>query len=174
MQEVINVFLNFTSKYSQELILSLIAINIIILIWMIINSVKIASLKNKNKKLSQILKSSNGESLEDAILKVTQFREETNREIDDIVKKIILMEEDNKQAIKNIGFIRYNAFGDMGSDLSFSLALLDKQLDGVVVTSIYGRDESNVYAKPIEAGKSEYKLSVEEVQALDRAKSKNL
>ena len=76
--------------------------------------------------------------------------------------------------LQRIGFIRYNAFNDMGSDLSFSIALLDDKLDGFVITSIYGRDESNTYAKPILKGESTYPLSVEEMQALDRAKRQSL
>ena len=74
-----------------------------------------------------------------------------------------------KSSIQNVGFIRYNAFNDMGSDLSFSIALLDERRDGFVITNIYAREESNVYAKPIVNGKSTYPLSVEEIQALDRA-----
>ena len=57
----------------------------------------------------------------------------------------------------------------MGSDQSFSLALLDSFKNGFVITSIYGRDYASTYGKPVKNGKSVYPLSVEEIQAIDRA-----
>lgn len=72
-------------------------------------------------------------------------------------------------AIQKVGFIRYNAFGDMGSDLSFSIALLDNFSNGFVLTSIYGRDNNVCYAKPIKEGKCNIQLSAEEIMVIDRA-----
>lgn len=72
------------------------------------------------------------------------------------------------------GMVRYNAFRDTGSDLSFSLALLNEHNDGVVLNGIYARDMSNIYAKPIEGGKSKYALSDEEKQAIEIAMKNNL
>ena len=65
--------------------------------------------------------------------------------------------------------VRYNAFRDTGSDLSFTLALLDENNNGVVLNGIYSREMSNIYAKPIENGKSTYTLSDEEQKAIERA-----
>lgn len=66
----------------------------------------------------------------------------------------------------NVGIVRYNAFQDTGHDLSFSVAILDQSQNGVVVTSIYGREESRVYAKPLSNGTSQYNLSDEERAAI--------
>jgi hypothetical protein len=76
-------------------------------------------------------------------------------------------------AIQKVGMVRFNAFEDTGSDLSFALALLDKKKNGVVLASIYGRNESRIYAKPIVEGQSTYHLSAEEKAALDKALEKN-
>ena len=62
--------------------------------------------------------------------------------------------------------VRYNAFERTGSDLSFSLALLNDNTDGFVLTGIFGREDTRVYAKPIQAGKSRYSLSEEENKAI--------
>ena len=62
--------------------------------------------------------------------------------------------------------VRYNAYKDTGSDLSFTLALLDRNNNGVVLNGIYARDMSNIYAKPIENGMSKYVLSNEEKEAI--------
>ena len=71
--------------------------------------------------------------------------------------------------IQKIGIVRYNAFKDTGSDLSFALAMLDEKNNGVVLNGIYSREMSNIYAKPVEKGKSKYTLSEEEQQAIQKA-----
>lgn len=73
-----------------------------------------------------------------------------------------------KDCVQKVGVVRFNAFDDTGSDLSYSVALLDERKDGVVFSSIFGRDENRCYAKPVKAGKSEYPLSKEEQEALNK------
>lgn len=72
-------------------------------------------------------------------------------------------------AVRNVGLIRYDAFEDVGGRLSFSCAMLDDHGSGVVVTSINGRQDTRVYAKPITEGHSPYNLSVEEEEAIRQA-----
>jgi chaperonin GroEL (HSP60 family) len=69
-------------------------------------------------------------------------------------------------AVQRVSLIRYDAFEDVGGRLSFSCALLDERGDGVVVTSINGRQDTRVYAKPVVGGASEHNLSEEEVEAI--------
>jgi hypothetical protein len=71
--------------------------------------------------------------------------------------------------VRNVGLVRYDAFEDVGGRLSFSCALLDDKGNGVVVTSINGRQDTRVYAKPVMARKSGYNLSVEEEEAIRQA-----
>ena len=70
---------------------------------------------------------------------------------------------------KKYGIYRYNAYKDTGSDLSFTLALLNEKNDGVVLNGIYSRDMSNIYAKPVKNGNSTYKMTEEEKEAINRA-----
>lgn len=70
---------------------------------------------------------------------------------------------------KKCGIYRYNAYKDTGSDLSFTLALLDENNDGVVLNGIYSRETSNIYAKPVSNGESTYKMTDEEKEAIKRA-----
>lgn len=72
----------------------------------------------------------------------------------------------------HVGLIRYNAFGERGSDLSFSVAIMDDHSNGVVLTSIYNRDNSYIYAKSLEQGDSKHALSTEEKEAITLAKQK--
>ena len=72
-------------------------------------------------------------------------------------------------AVRRVGVIRYDAFEDVGGRLSFSCALLDDHGNGVVMTSINGRQDTRVYAKPITDGRSPYNLSIEEEEAIRQA-----
>jgi hypothetical protein len=72
-------------------------------------------------------------------------------------------------AVRHVGLVRYDAFEDVGGRLSFSCALLDAKGNGVVMTSINGRQDTRVYAKPIADGRSAYNLSIEEEEAIRQA-----
>jgi hypothetical protein len=76
-----------------------------------------------------------------------------------------------QQAITRIGVVRFRAFEDMGSDLSYAVALLDSHNNGVVLSSIFGREDSRSYVKPIKDGQSTYTLTTEEQQALHDAQA---
>ena len=73
------------------------------------------------------------------------------------------------RSIQHIGVVRYNAFDHMGSDQSFSIAMLDEHGDGFVLTSLYGRNTSSTFAKPVKRRQSTYPLSDEEMEAIKRA-----
>ena len=105
------------------------------------------------------------EDLENYMYK-TQRVENQNLEILNNLKNI---ENDVSKCIQKVGIVRYSAFKDTGSDLSFALALLDENNNGVVLNGIYSREMSNIYAKPVEKGASSYTLSEEETQAIKKA-----
>jgi hypothetical protein len=73
-------------------------------------------------------------------------------------------------ALKHLAVVRYDAFGDTGGHLSWSLALLDDHGDGAVLTSIHGRNEARAYAKSITAWRSDQPLSPEEEEAVGHAR----
>ncbi len=73
-------------------------------------------------------------------------------------------------AMRHSSVVRYDAFGDMGGHLSWSLSMLDDAGRGVVVTSISGRSEVRTYAKEVESWTSDQQLSPEEEEAIARAR----
>lgn len=83
------------------------------------------------------------------------------------------LKKESKFSVQKIGIVRFNPFSEVGSDQSFSLALLDGNNDGVVITSLYTREENRIYGKPIKAGASQYSLSEEEKLAIEKAQLKN-
>ena len=78
---------------------------------------------------------------------------------------------DSGRALKHVAVVRYDAFGDMAGQLSFSAALVDDAGDGLVISSIHGRAESRTYAKSVEAGASSSEFTPEEKQAVAAARA---
>lgn len=76
------------------------------------------------------------------------------------------------RSARNVGLVRYDAFDDMGGQMSFSAAILNDHGDGVVLTSINGRTEARTYAKTVEVGGSDHNLSPEEQKAISEALSR--
>ncbi|HHX62136.1 MAG TPA: DUF4446 family protein, partial [Epulopiscium sp.] len=75
-----------------------------------------------------------------------------------------------KRCTQKVGIVRYGAIPGVGAELSFVIAFLDEEDNGVVINGIYTRDGSYTYAKPIVGGKSTHTLSDEEKQAIKSAK----
>jgi hypothetical protein len=76
------------------------------------------------------------------------------------------MEGRTRTSIQHIGLVRFNPFDDTGSDQSFVIALLDDRRDGIVLSSLHGRANTRLFAKPVEGGESSHALSDEEAQAI--------
>ncbi len=72
--------------------------------------------------------------------------------------------------VARVGFVRYNAFSDVGSDLSYALALVNRDGDGVVISSIWSREETRTYGKAVQAFKTAQDPSEEELAAIARAR----
>ena len=152
---------------TDEFLIITFVINIILLIGFIVNNIKFSKLDNKYKNfMKKIGDRKNIEEDLETFMHVVRNVEKRNEEISNYIKEI---EGNLKTCIKKVGMVRYSAFQDTGSDLSFSLALLDEYNTGVVLNGIYSREMSNIYAKPIKEGKSSYTLSDEEKEAIRKA-----
>jgi len=92
-----------------------------------------------------------------------------NKRDDQIIELCNTLNMELSKCIKKVGLYRYDAFNNTRNELSFSLALLDRENNGIVINSIYGQDNSNIYSKPIVKGQSQYKLSDEEKEAINKA-----
>ncbi|WP_017933441.1 DUF4446 family protein [Nocardioides sp. Iso805N] len=81
-------------------------------------------------------------------------------------QEVAALRAEGAQALRHLAMVRYDAFGDMGGHLSWSLALADDAGDGVLLTSIHGRNDARSYAKTISGWRCDVQLSPEEEQAL--------
>lgn len=140
---------------------------ILLLILYIINMIQLSKIKKSYSKFMEKLGS--GNNIDEMLRAYIYEVERVTKKNEEIVSYCKELDNHIAKCTQKIGIVRYNAFRDTGSDLSFALALLNEHNDGVVLNGIYARDMSNIYAKPIENGQSKYTLSNEEKEALDKA-----
>lgn len=143
-------------------------INIMLTITLLLFFFKLRKIEKKYNNF--ISKFDKNENIEQTLNDYIQFIKNVNEENKIIKANEIDLEKRLDKCIQKHGIIRYNAFEDVGSELSFALAMLDKEDNGFVVNAIYSRSSSNIYAKPIENGTSRYPLSEEEIMAVSKAK----
>ena len=138
---------------------------IIINLWM-----NVSYLKKRYRKMMTGVDGANLERMLIGHIEETKHVVEENARIDAENKRI---DDLLQRALTKIAIVRFRAFDDMGSDLSYAVAMLDQHDNGVIFSSIFGREDSRSYVKPIEKGQSSYKLIPEEEQALREAMAKS-
>ena len=102
-------------------------------------------------------------------LKVISKEEENGIDVAKIIKRVSFLEEDGRRHVQKVFIVRFNPFRELGGDHSFSLAILDGEDTGIIITSLHTRDRTRVYMKDIKRGKSSFELSVDEKKALTGA-----
>ena len=101
-------------------------------------------------------------ALEENIKVLRKSKEKTEKEIIEINGKL-------RKSVRGLETIRFNPFPDQGSNQSFAMGILNEDGDGVVLSSLYSREKMSIFAKPIKNKKSEYELTNEEKEVLNKA-----
>lgn len=154
-------------KTDTFLIAIIVAIIVLIILY-VINTIKLSKIRKSYTQFMNKLGTNTSieEDLKNYLAKVEKVEQE-NKEIQEYASNLNI---NMKECLQKVGMVRYSAFSDVGSDLSFTLALLDAKNNGVVLNGIYSSESSNIYAKPIINGTSTYALSAEEKEAIEKAK----
>jgi hypothetical protein len=130
----------------------------------------IAEIFRLNSRLRKFMTGKSATNLEGTVKEIIEAINEQSEEIEDVEKVIENINGRLKKSIQKVNTIRFNPFHDQGSNQSFATSFLDEEGNGVVISSLYSREKVSVYAKPILALKSEYELSDEEKQAIQKGK----
>ena len=154
------------SKYVSQILIAVLIVLIIVITLLIITMVQN---KKLNKKYNQFMQGSKAKSLEAQIASIiienkelVELSHKNKKEISDLRRK-------QEKSFQKMGINKYDAFSEMGGKISFTLALLDNNNDGMIINSIYGREGCYTYMKEIENGTSEAVMGEEEQKALDKA-----
>ena len=166
MQNWTSQIFEIIALYSEQFILLIMFLLLAALIVITVFTIKLHRLL---KQYQNLMSGADGSNLE-AILKTNKEDiKELKTKSEEIDRQLKVIQRQQRRSIQQVGVVRYNAFPDVGSDLSFSVALLNPKGDGVVLSAISGRAESRTYSKPIERKTSTYQLSQEEQQAIEKA-----
>ena len=131
-------------------------------IWAIVLSLYLFGIKKKVDLFFKGGKENIGELLSNQIKELDSQKEQIQK----ILEEVDRLKNLSQKSFQKRGLVRYNPFKNSGGDQSFSIALLDLENNGFVITSIYGREGNRIYAKPIEGSKSKYTLIEEEEKAI--------
>jgi len=112
---------------------------------------------------------SSGDRLEPLLKEYIQKMSAQDQEIKACKERLAQIEMKLRASVDHAEMLRFSAFENMGSDLSFALAFLNQEGSGVVLSAIHSREESRVYAKPVNGGQSTYSLSNEEIEVIAKA-----
>lgn len=100
---------------------------------------------------------------------VLEYLKKLDKNVQELSRDLADFKQASRKNIQKVSVVRFNPFNESGGDQSFSLAVLDAENNGFIVTSLYGRDANRVYAKPVRRGSSTYQLSEEEKKAIGEA-----
>ncbi len=147
-------------------ILLLIVSNLVFLALMLVVMRQWALLR---KSVFILKKGADGKNMVELVANHIEEVKDNSRQVQDLSRKYDYVLDVLAGAVQRVAVIRFDAFEDMGGKLSYAVAMLDDERNGVIYTSIYGRNENRVYAKAVADGRSAHTLSREEEEALRRA-----
>lgn len=136
---------------------------LLILIW---QGMRLAKL---NRVRKEFFSSGMEKNLEQILIDQNRGITKINQELKQLDQSLTALYKENRNNLQKIGFVRFNPFDDAGGNISFALAVLDANDDGIIISSLHGREGTRVYAKAIKSGKSESKLTEEEIEAIKQA-----
>lgn len=148
-----------------------IAVLLLITVGLVVFSIYLySSFRGARRVYLSMLKGLDKENLEDILAELNHRVVLLESSIREQQSQIGSLERRLRYATQGVGIVRFNAFNDVGGELSFALAMLDAEGTGFVMSSVFGRSEARVYAKPVKQGVASHALSKEEEQAISRAR----
>jgi hypothetical protein len=140
---------------------------VVVVIWLLVlTAIYIYSLRGLTSLNKQVGK----KDLSTILNKLLSERGKSIKDIKELKDEIDKLEEEVNLHVQKIGLVRFNPFEEIGGDHSFSLALLDGEDTGVILTGLHTRQRTRLYVKYIDKGKSEYDLSKEEEKSIKVAR----
>lgn len=141
----------------------------VLLVWNIFLQIGFSRMR---KKQEQLFTGKNGMDLEKIILDQSQNLKELDKDIQDLYGISNQINNLASRSVHKVGVVRFNPFKDLGGDQSFSIALLDGQNNGMVISGLHTREGNRVYAKPVEKGQAvKHPLTEEEKEAIKLAEA---
>lgn len=157
---------NFISQNIAVIFISLLVIFVVMTVFLFFTAL---GYKKVARRYKTLMRGMGEHNLEEVMFEYLSKVEIATNKVNELELQNKKLKKVADKSLQNVGIVRFNAFENTGSDLSFAIALLDAYKDGVILSSLFSRHESRIYAKPVKNGVSNYNLSDEEQEALDEA-----
>ncbi|HHX77214.1 MAG TPA: DUF4446 family protein, partial [Firmicutes bacterium] len=145
--------------------LGLLAVQLLFLLLIWYNFTELRRLKGR---LRRLIDTGSGYDLAE-LLERCRYLGDMQRSLEHLQEKAADLQVGIEKSISRAGLVRFNAFNDISSDLSFALALLSREGNGFIITSLYSREDTRVFIKSVQEGRATNRLSEEEENALAMA-----
>jgi hypothetical protein len=152
--------------YAPYLWSALVALLVVISIWVITLQLRLNRLV---RHYNRLFSGTTFGTFEDAMDRYVSRLDDTVAHVDALAQLCKAVETNLLGTIQRVGIVRFNPFSDTGSDQSFAVALLDGNGSGIVLSSLFSRSSTRIFAKSVVAGKSSHPLTDEEREAIDQA-----
>jgi hypothetical protein len=148
------------------ILIGFLVVILILLILVIVSMVKISKL---NKRLARFMKGKDAQSLEKEIVGLYEDNKFLKNMVDNNKRDIRQLYKQLAKAFQKVGIVKYDAYQQMGGLLSFSIALLDEDNNGLIINSVHSTEGCYTYTKEIHRSECDIELSNEEKVALEQA-----
>jgi Protein of unknown function (DUF4446) len=150
----------------DNLVVVVSALTALILILLVLALLQSVRLRRAVRAYRALVRGGGGGTLADVLESHVGRVEDVRSRLEELDQRHADLQRVSQTSLQHIGLVRFNPFDDTGSDQSFAIALLDDRRDGLVISSLHGRNNTRVFAKPVEGGSSSHTLSDEETQAI--------
>lgn len=123
-----------------------------------------------NNRINLLLQGKDAKSLEDSFRYMAEEVKRMNENEIVTEKALNNLNMRLKKSLSGFRTVRFNPFPDQGGNQSFAIAVVNEEGDGFIISSLYSREKTSVFAKPVKGGKSEFELTAEEKKALQEAR----
>ena len=147
---------------------------LLILVLLILVVYTMVRLSTMRARYREMMRGSETEDIEGMLIQHIHEVEQVAATNAHILEENELIRQFLRKTLVRTAMVRFRAFEDMGGDLSYAVAMLDANNDGVIFSSIFARADSRSYIKPIKNGSSEYSLTDEEKGVLREAMAQPL
>ena len=162
-------FLNLMGLENFDIGYVLLGLAIIIVILLIMIIVSLSKISKLQKRLKKFMKGKDAQSLEKEIVGLYEDNKFLKNMVDTNKRDIRDLNKRFTKAFQKVGLVKYDAYQQMGGLLSFSLAILDEENNGLILNSVHSTEGCYTYTKEVKNGTCKLELSNEEIVALDQA-----
>jgi len=152
---------NFLNE--NQILLAFAIVLFLLIVWNIFLHLRFLQTK---KKLKTFFNGKKASDLEGVLFEEIKRLKKAEGNIKELFKSSEFIGKMTSRSIQKVGVVRFNPFKETGCNQSFSIALLDSKDNGLVISSLFTRQGTRIYAKPVKNGKSTYQLSKEELEAI--------